>query len=49
MKTVRLLCYRFLSNNCPVCMTDLLNVRLRATEIRFALIVKRRKTSDVVY
>ena len=23
-------------NNCPVCMTDRLNVRLRATEIRFA-------------
>ena len=23
-------------NNCPVCMTDHLNVRLRATEIRFA-------------
>ena len=23
-------------NNCPVCMTDCLNVRLRATEIRFA-------------
>ena len=23
-------------NNCPVCVTDRLNVRLRATEIRFA-------------
>ena len=23
-------------NNCPVCMTDLLNVGLRTTEIRFA-------------
>ena len=23
-------------NNCPVCMTDRLNVRLKATEIRFA-------------
>ena len=31
-------------NNRPVCMTDHLNVRLRATEIRLG-----RKTSDVVY
>ena len=28
---------QFTGNNCPVCMTDRLNVRLKAAEIRFAL------------